>query len=318
MSLDSEAADNRRSLYAFVDRYALPTTFVSFDLPHPDHHAPKRAETTVPQQALWFFNGSTILRQSAKLAAQPEFTAIPDPRKRIDWLYQRLHRRAPTEKETTMILDWMAGLDPADFQSRLTGIWQIRHAPDTGVPVGDPLPFPLFADGVWKTGPDLANAPIRWLHAGADGGHVGAQHALVLRWHALGAGQARIAGNLQRTQKGGVDLEWNLASSATIAPISGTLKAEGKAEIDGPWIDVKAGDTIDFILRAPNGDHCGGFSWNFRIDGRETADAKPVEIGKLQTQFPTSDSPPPSASSGDPWADLIQMLWASNEFHFID
>lgn len=318
ISLDSEAADSRRSLYAFVDRYALPTTFVSFDLPHPDHHAPKRAETTVPQQALWFFNGPTILRQSSKLAAHPDFTAITEPRKRIEWLYQRLHQRAPTEKETMTILDWMAGLDPADFQPRLTGVWQIRHAPDTGGAIVDPLPFPLFADGIWKTGPDPANAPIRWLNAGANGGHVGAQHALVVRWHALGAGQARMVGNVQRTQKGGVDLEWNLASSAALTPTSGTLKAESQADVDGPWIDVKAGDTIDFILRAPHGDTCGGFTWNFRIDGRETPEARPVEVANLRTQFPTSDSPPPVASSGDPWADLIQMLWSSNEFHFID
>jgi hypothetical protein len=115
-----------------------------------------------------------------------------------------------------------------------------------------------------------------------------------------------------------VDLEWNLASSAALTPTSGTLKAEGQAEVDGPWVDVKAGDTIDFILRAPHGDTCGGFTWNFRIDGRETPEAKPVEVANLRTQFPTSDSPPPVSSSGDPWADLIQMLWSSNEFHFID
>ena len=50
--LEEPSSDARRSLYAFVDRYALPGTFVSFDLPHPDHHSAKRVETTVPQQAL--------------------------------------------------------------------------------------------------------------------------------------------------------------------------------------------------------------------------------------------------------------------------
>ena len=42
---------------------------------------------------------------------------------------------------------------------------------------------------------------MRWLHAGADGGHVGAGHDLILRWRALGAGQVRMVGKIERTQK---------------------------------------------------------------------------------------------------------------------
>jgi hypothetical protein len=71
--LDQPSADSRRSVYAFVDRYALPTTLISFDLPHPDHHSPKRIETTVPQQALWFLNGPLVMRQAEKLISDPEF-----------------------------------------------------------------------------------------------------------------------------------------------------------------------------------------------------------------------------------------------------
>jgi hypothetical protein len=317
ISLETETADRRRTLYAFVDRYALPTTFVSFDLPHPDHHSPQRAETTVPQQALWFLNGPLILRQAARLAGAAEFQAIAEPRGRVEWLFQRIYQRSPDERELAMILGWLAAVDPADYAPRLGGVWEIRHAPDEGGVVGDARAFPLFADGAWKTGPDVSTAPIQWLYAEATGGHAAENHALILRWRALGAGEARVSGNLKRTQKGGADLVWHLTGSGVGEWPKGRLKVNGRAAVRGPWVKVEAGDTVDFILRAPQGASFGGFSWDFLVEGRESADAKPVEISTLQRQFPTSDGPPPPPSSGDPWADLIQMLWASNEFHFI-
>jgi hypothetical protein len=318
VSLENEAADRRRSLYAFVDRYALPTTFVSFDLPHPDHHSPKRNETTVPQQALWWLNSPLVLRQAAKLAASPDFKALPDDPARLNWIYQRLLQRLPSSEESAAVMKWLGQVDPADYQPRLSGVWEIRHAPDNGGPPGDVLPFPLFADGVWKTGPDPATAPIRWLHAGPSGGHAAAGHTLVLRWRALGSGQARIAGDIHRTQKGGVDLVWNLASPQGENQSATVLAAESNATVNGPWTDVKAGDTLDFILRAPHGDTCAGVAWNLRVEGRENPDAEPADIGRLNEQFPTHNTPPAPPAAADPWADLIQMLWASNGFHFID
>lgn len=316
--LDSEAADPRRSLYAFIDRYAMPTTLVSFDLPHPDHHSPKRLETIVPQQALWILNGPLILRQAAKLAAHPDLKALPDDPARIAWLYQRIYQRAPTQAESATTLSWLSHLNPADYLPRLSGVWEIRHAPDTGGPLPNVSPFPLFADGVWKTGPDPATAPIRWLHAGPTAGHAAAGQALILRWRALGAGEARMTGSIRRTQPGGADLVWNLASPRGESHSSSPLTPAGNAAIDGAWIAIKPGDTLDFILRAPHGDSFGGVAWDLRVEGRETPNGSVTEIGNLQTQFPTADAPTSLPPPADPWADLIHMLWAANEFHFID
>jgi len=312
--LDDGSSDRRRSVYAFVDRYALPSTFVSFDLPHPDHHSPKRVETSVPQQALFFLNGPLVLRQAAKLAADPTFRSLPDDTARLRWAYEKIYQREPSTAETHDALKWLGAAVPADYQPHLGGTWEIRHALDTGGPPSEVQSFPLFANDVWKTGPDLANAPIRWLSAGANGGHVGAGHVLVLRWRALGSGQVRMVGKIERTQKGGVPLAWEISNKAARQ----VLAPEGNAKIEGQWTDVVPGDTVDFLLSAPNGDNCGGVSWNLRILGRESPDADIEEVGNLRKQFPTSDSPSPVPAAADPWADLIQMLWASNEFHFID
>ncbi len=318
LSLENDSADRRRSVYAFVDRYALSNTFVSFDLPHPDHHSPKRIETTVPQQALYFLTGPLVLRQAAKLAADPVFKNLPDDTAKLAWIYQRIYQREPSAAESRDALDWLGHVNPADYQPKLSGVWEIRHAPDTGGLPGDALPFPLFANNVWKTGPDLPTAPIRWLHAGATGGHPAAGHDLILRWRALGAGEVRMVGNIKRTGEGGATLAWNLASSGSTEFVSHPLPPAGNAKIEGEWIAVGAGATVDFVLRAPDGDASGSVGWSLRMMGRENPEAKAVEVGNLAKQFPTSDSPPPAAAAADPWADLIQMLWASNEFHFID
>ncbi len=318
VSLESAIADSRRTVYSFIDRYALANTFVSFDLPHPDHHSPKRIETSVPQQALYFLNSPLALRQAAKLAANPKFRELPDDKTRLRWIYQRIYQREPAAGEISDALAWIGKIDLADYQPKLTGVWEIRHAPDTGGLPGEALPFPLFADGVWKTGPDPATAPIRWLHAGATGGHPAAGYDLILRWRALGAGQVRMIGKIERTDKGGAPLAWNFASSGSPDFVNHTLPPESNSRIEGEWTNVAAGGTVAFVLRAPDGGANASVRWDLRLMGRETVDDKPQEIGTLRDQFPVSNSPPPALTVGDPWADLIQMLWASNEFNFIE
>lgn len=321
VSLDSEKADGRRSVYAFVDRYALPGTFVSFDLPHPDHHAPKRAETTVPQQALYFLNGPLVTRQAEKTVKNPEFEKITDKAERVRWIYNRIFDRAPTETEVKDAVGWVDSVDPKDYLPRLGGVWEIRHTPDTGFPLGELLPFPLYEKKMWKTGSDLAKAPIRYLSAGPEGGHPSKGHVLVIRWRATGSGQVKMIGSLGRGSKAdqGAPLVYNIIGKNTEMLGEGKLlPATNGQKIDCKWIDVNPGDTLDFALRAPDGEHFGSSTWDLRISGRETPKAVATDISILKKDFPTSTSPPPAIVPDSPWADLVQMLWSSNEFHFID
>ena len=315
--LEDPGSDPRRSVYAFVDRYALPGTFVSFDLPHPDHHSARRVETTVPQQALYFLNGPLVLRQAARLTGDPAFKGLPDDRARIHWIHRKLFRRAASDDELRLAQDWIGRVDPADYAPRPGGYWEVRHAPDEGKPSAEPSPFPIFADKVWKISPDPSTSPIRWLKVGAGGGHASARHAMVLRWRSQGAGQVRMSGRLTRGQKGGDVLAWRIDGKG--APLAeARLAPEASVDIAGPWIDVRPGDTMDFVLRAPDGDACGYVDWTLRIEGRESESGPVTEVGDFTRQFPTSNDPVPGAAPADPWADLVQMLWASNEFHFID
>lgn len=81
----------RRTFYAKIDRSGLPSLFQSFDFPNPDIHAPQRAETTVPQQALYNMNSPFVLEMSNHLAKRANQN-IPN-------LYRLAYARNPTERE---------------------------------------------------------------------------------------------------------------------------------------------------------------------------------------------------------------------------
>ncbi|MBK1880830.1 DUF1549 domain-containing protein [Luteolibacter pohnpeiensis] len=110
--IDKKESDSRRSVYAFIDRYALPSTFISFDLPHPDQHAAARVETTVPQQALYFLNSPFVIRQAESLANAPDFAKIQNDQDRITWLYQRIFEREPRADEKQLVGNWISTSDP--------------------------------------------------------------------------------------------------------------------------------------------------------------------------------------------------------------
>lgn len=68
---DLLAADNRRrTVYAFVDRQFLPGALRTFDFANPDIHVAVRHETTVPQQALFFLNGTFAAERARALASR--------------------------------------------------------------------------------------------------------------------------------------------------------------------------------------------------------------------------------------------------------
>jgi len=164
----------------------------------------------------------------------------------------------------------------------------------------------------------VKTAPIPWLHVGAGGGHVGNHHRMIFRWVALGAGEVKFQTHLKRTQKDGVSLAWQIEAKGRDILANGKFPAESSIDATCDWVTVKPGDTMDFVVRAPDGDTCGGVQWNIEVMGRESSTTKPEIVGDFTKDFPTPESSTATTAAGDPWADVIQMLWASNDFNFID
>ncbi len=95
-SLLGNAATPRRSLYGKIDRQFLPSELKAFDFANPELHSPRRFETNVPQQALFFLNSPFAMQRAQALAQTLEMN---DPHARVHALFQRTYQRNPTLNE---------------------------------------------------------------------------------------------------------------------------------------------------------------------------------------------------------------------------
>jgi len=101
----------RRGVYGFVDRQNLEPTLSIFDFANPNIHAPKRVETTVPQQALFALNDPFVIERAQKLAQDSIDLADRNPAKRAEtisrFLYARILSRPPKPQELRTAQDFL-------------------------------------------------------------------------------------------------------------------------------------------------------------------------------------------------------------------
>ncbi len=90
-----DAGNNRRTVYALVERQSIPDVVRNFDFPSPDASSPRRNITTVPQQALFAMNSSFMRRAAESIAAQLE----KQPGNRTTGLYRVILGRDPDDDE---------------------------------------------------------------------------------------------------------------------------------------------------------------------------------------------------------------------------
>ena len=95
----------RRSVYGYIDRQDLPNLLRVFDFAGPDQSVAKRADTTVPQQALFMMNSPFVAQHASQLAdagsqlSDEEF---------VDFLYGRLFARPAVPAERTIAESFLA------------------------------------------------------------------------------------------------------------------------------------------------------------------------------------------------------------------
>ena len=104
VDLTTDPLSSRRTVYALVNRQDLPSMFRAFDFPVPDQCIERRAQTSVPQQALFAMNSPFVLEQARALAGLPAVVQTVDPALRVGALFQRVLARQPTASETASSL----------------------------------------------------------------------------------------------------------------------------------------------------------------------------------------------------------------------
>ena len=94
---------NRRMLYAKVSRTAPDSMRATFDFPSAANSAPKRNNTTVPQQKLFYLN-SNFMMSMAKSLNQRIKSHHKDPVKQLEYAFKLLYSREPSKAEAARFL----------------------------------------------------------------------------------------------------------------------------------------------------------------------------------------------------------------------
>ena len=308
-----DAGNHRRTVYALVDRQFLPGTFRTFDFANPDIHVAVRHETTVPQQALFFLNGSFAADRAKALARG---LADGAAEQRIQQLYRRLFQRVANADEVTAGLRFIeaAAADPAAFPApppvRETA-WQYGTGEydETTKRLKSFTPLPHFTGTAWQGAAAWPGGETGWAQLTAEGGHPGntLAQACVRRWVAPHDLTLKITGTLKHEPEEGNGVRGFIVSSA-----AGELKVakvhKSKAAMSVAKLEVKAGETIDFIVDIGDTLNSNQFLWSPMIKSGETKwDAK--------EDF---DGPKPAPVYLTPWEQYAQVLLLANEFAFVD
>jgi hypothetical protein len=301
----------RRSVYGFIERGRVPAMLSAFDFASPDHHAPMRFVTTVPQQALFFLNSPFIAEQARHVAGRPEVAGAATPADRIHQLYRAVFGRAPEKWEVDAGLKFISQNTNSAKESPAPADWQYgsgTYHPDTG-PV-EFTPFTVFVADRWQGGPILPAAQSGTAVLRPANGEPGEQRnqAVIRRWVSPVQGRLSIEGTLRHGQPAvpyGDGVRGRIVSSRLGELASWSVNGSS-AETRLNGISVDQGDTIDFIVDARNDPENDGFGW-----------APVIKLGE-RTWNAKDDFRGPAAEPLSVWARYAQVLLETNEFAFVD
>lgn len=322
LSITSQPSTRRRSVYAFIDRARLPGVFQTFDFASPDQHSPQRFLTTIPQQALFMMNSPFVAEQARYLAARAEVTLEQQPQRRIQALYRLAFGREANPLEIEQGLKFVASETEADSAPAVppaqnwqygTGRYDI-----TRECLKDFRPFQYFTGDSWQSvpllpAPELGNARLT-----SDGGEATDQagSVVVRRWVAPIAGQVSISGVLRHRLgkfSKGDGLRARIVSSRAGELASWTAKGlEAETKLGG--VEVKPGDTLDFIVDGRQDAEDDSFAWAPLIERApgEGSQERPMKWSA------SADFRGPDASRLSRWEQYAQVLLQTNEFAFVE
>jgi mono/diheme cytochrome c family protein len=304
-------AFKRRSLYGLIDRQFFPSTLRIFDFANPDLHIPQRSSTTVPQQALFFLNHPLLLRQAQALAARTA-TASSDA-ERVQQMYRYAYQRAATPEQLQLALELVrqAREDKGSVIPPTVAAWQYGFGAydEATKRVASFERLPHFTGDAWQGGSNYPDAKFGWVQLSAVGGHPGndLQHAAIRRWIAPRDMRVKVQSELIHEPQEGKGVRGFVVSSR-----AGLLKSaqvhHGKAELSADTLEVKAGDTLDFVADIGSTLNSNQFLWKATISSEDGQ-----TIWDSQVDFQNQ-----GVKRLEPWEQLAQVLLSANEFVFVD
>jgi mono/diheme cytochrome c family protein len=108
----------RRTLYGFIDRLNLANLYRSFDFPDPNTTSPRRDETTIAPQALFWINHPFVSRAASRVLERQELKRLEDRDDRARQLHRLILGRLPDNDEERLARAFLKDASAADSRWR--------------------------------------------------------------------------------------------------------------------------------------------------------------------------------------------------------
>ncbi len=314
VEIAAEPSAPRRTIYGFVERQNLPGIFRTFDFASPDTTSPQRFNTTVPQQALFMINSPFVQQQARSFAARPEVAQAREPREKITALYLTALQRKPSAEELSLAEEFIRGQAAVPAPEPPPEVWKYGFGEIAQSPLrlAGFTPLPHFTGKAWQGSDKLPDERLGWLTLNATGGHPGdgPKHAIVRRWVAPQDGAVSISGTLEHPSEAGDGVRGYIFSSR-LGALGFWPVYHGKREMSIPRVEVKKGDTLDFVVDSHDNLDSDSFNWAPVVRTVSTGDA----TWAAREDFSGPKTPPTPLN---PWEKFAQVLLMSNELAFAD
>jgi len=107
-----KTSPDRRTVYAMIDRNAMPDMFGTFDFANPDMSTGERILTTVPQQALFLMNSPFVVEQVRNLLARADFPKDGVDEDKVRFIFRTAFQRQPTDQELLLARNFLSDDPP--------------------------------------------------------------------------------------------------------------------------------------------------------------------------------------------------------------
>ena len=311
----------RRTVYAYIDRQDLPTLLRTFDYPDANAHSGVRFTTVVPQQSLFLMNNAFVQDRARKLMEREGIATQKTAEEKIRQLYRVLFGRSPAPDEVTLGLSFLKKIEAEKNAPAVeSAAWQYGYGEFD--PAARKLnsfnPLPHFTGNAWQGGPTLPDAKLGWVTIHANGGHAGndAKHATIRRWVAPRDMIVRVRGTVNHPSDQGDGIHAVISTSRG-GVVGDWIVQHGTAEAAIAQIEVKRGDSVDFIAEPRTNNSFDSFNWAPSVEL-----VKEGGSGDFQTSWsavsefagPLKDLP----KALTPWQAYAQALMLTNEFIYVD
>ena len=172
--------------------------------------------------------------------------------------------------------------------------------------------LPKFKDNAWRGGDNMPDEKLGYVNLTANGGHPGNSHAhaAVRRFTAPHDGLFTISGTLKRPAKEGDGVR-ALAILEGKPPLGDWEVTTGEVATSVGRVQLKAGQTLDFVVDGKSGPGWDGFEWSPQVAGIDGTNG----TWNAADGFSGPKSAKPTLSA---WERYAQALLMTNEFVFVD